>query len=123
MSRLGLRVTVGFLWGCVAIRVLDCSLSLPPGFPRKHPWSYPPWSLPNLHLRSSGLCPWMSRPPWVIFTGSSLSQPSRYHAQASLHLLVGLVTPFSPEATPLAGPSCSLVPALHWPFPRCPARL
>lgn len=112
------------------------SLALPvsplPDFSRKLPHLCPPWSLPNLHLRNSGRCLWTSPRPWVIFTVSSLSQPSRYCAQASLHLWVDLAMPLSSaqpcplsslEATYLPGPSCVSVPALHWPLPLCSACL
>lgn len=80
---------------------------------------YLPRSLPNLHLRNSGLCLWTSPPPWATFTVSSLSQPSRYCAQASFHLWVALAMPLriaQPEATHLPGLSCPSVPALHWLF-------
>lgn len=88
---------------------LPLPLSPLPDFSRKLPQLYPPWSLPNLHLRNSGLCLWTSPRPWVIFTVSSLSQPSRYCAQASLHLWVDLAMPLS-SAQP-SGPVSSLSPS------------
>lgn len=111
MSGLGLRVTERYLWGMSARQELSGSTSAPlPDFSRKLPQLYPPRSLPNLCLRNSGLCLWMSPRPWAIFTVSSLSQPSRYCAQASLRLWVDLAMPLSSALSP-PGPVWSRSPS------------